>query len=174
MELINLDIDKDIDGVFVCWFLEHVSKPQVVLSNIRKIVRPSSPIWITEVNNSSFFIDPYSPNILKYWMEMNDYQWSIQGHPFVGLQLGNYFLESGYQDIKIDIRNFYFDSRDPKGRNEFMGFFLSLLKSASQNLVAEGRVTEELVDIMDQELVRVLEAKHSLIQYGWVRGLART
>lgn len=170
-QLKNIEMGK-FDGAFICWFLEHVPEPRDVLLRLRKVLKPESPVWMTEVNNSSFFMDPYSPNILRYWFEMNDYQWTIKGHPFIGLQLGNYLLESGYHDIKTDLKNFYFDSRRPQERNVFMKSFLSLLKSASENLIREGRVSAELVEGMDQELDRIFKAKHSVIQYGWVRGRA--
>ena len=171
MEL-NLEGQR-FDGGFICWFLEHTLDPRAVLLKLRKVLKPDSPVWLTEVNNSSFFIDPYSPNILKYWFEMNDYQWEIRGHPFVGLQLGNYLLESGYHDIKIDLRSFYFDSRHPQERNIFMKSFLSLLKSASERLIEAKRVSPELIEKMDHDLDVVFKVKHSLIQAGWVRGFAR-
>ena len=170
-ELEGLEVGK-FDGAFICWFLEHVLDPRSVLLRLRKVLKPKSIVWMIEVNNASFFIDPYSPNILKYWFEMNDYQWAIQGHPFIGLQLGNYLLESGYHNIETDLRNFYFDSRNPQERNLFMKVFLKLLKSASKNLIDDGRVSAEFVESMDQELDQVFKAKHSVIQSGWVWGKA--
>ena len=163
---------KSFDGAFICWFLEHAADPRAVLLRLRKVLKPEAPLWMTEVNNASFFMDPYSPNILRYWFEMNDYQWSIKGHPFIGLQLGNYLLESGYHKIRTDLRSFYFDSRDPEERNQFMKSFLSLLKSSSDNLIKDGRVSPELIQNLDHDLDEVFSAKHSVIQYGWVRAQA--
>ncbi len=164
--------ESKFDGAFICWFLEHISDPCAALLNLRKVLKEEAPLWITEVNNASFFMDPYSPHILRYWFEMNDYLWSTKGHPFIGLQLGNYLLESGYHNIKTDLRNFYFDSRAPEDRNEFMKAFLKLLKSASHKLIQDGRVSKELVEKMDLDLDQVFKAKHSVIKYGWVRAQA--
>ncbi|MBK7845898.1 MAG: hypothetical protein IPJ71_19865 [Bdellovibrionales bacterium] len=50
------------------------------------------------MNNSSFFVDPYSPAILRYWIEFNDYQWSIKGH-YVGGSDGKSFDASGYKNL---------------------------------------------------------------------------
>ena len=172
MELGDLG-GRKFDGGFVCWFLEHVPDPELALLNMKKVLKVGSPVWMTEINNSSFFMDPYSPNILKYWFEMNDYQWSINGHPFVGLQLGNYLLRNGYQSIETELRNFYFDSRDPENRKKFMVFFLRLLKSSSKSLIKNKKVSENLVEMMERDIDQILEKSDSIIQYGWVRGFAR-
>lgn len=164
---------KDFDAAFVCWFLEHVPSPKDILSAVRRCLKPEAQICITEVDNSSFFVDPYSPNILKYWFEMNDYQWTIKGHPFIGLQLGNYLLESGYHDINTDLRNFFFDSRHPQQRNAFFKQFLKLIMSASDNLIKDGRITEDLIVEMDKEIERAFASNNSVIMYGWVRAVAK-
>ncbi len=88
---------NSFDGAFLCWFLEHVPNPSAVLAEAKRLLKPQSLMWITEVNNSSLFIHPYSASFLKYWFEFNDYQWTHAGHPFVGLQLGNYLSEAGFR-----------------------------------------------------------------------------
>ena len=52
-------------------------------------------MYITEVMNSSFFLDPYSPNVWRYWMAFNDFQYDHGGDPFVGAKLGNLLLAGG-------------------------------------------------------------------------------
>ena len=176
MEIDQMDVltSRSFDGAFLCWFLEHVLFPDKVLRNIKDLLQPNSSIWMTEVNNSSFFIEPYSPHILKYWFEMNDYQWSIKGHPFIGLQLGNYLLDVGYHQIQTQIKNFYFDSREPEKREEFLRLFLRLLKSASPGLLQKQRVSSELVENINKDFDQILNSKQSLIQYGWVQAQAET
>src|SRR6185503_6931834 len=76
----RLDFDADrFDAAFLCWVLEHVGDPARVLSEVRRVLRPGSPIVVTEVQNASFFLDPYSPRTLAYWMAFNDYQLEIGG-----------------------------------------------------------------------------------------------
>ena len=55
------------DSAFLCWVLEHVGDPLRVLSEVRRVLVPGSPVSISEVLNATFFIDPYSPDTLRYW-----------------------------------------------------------------------------------------------------------
>ena len=69
----SLEFEADtFDGAFLCWVLEHVANPSRVLSEVRRVLRPGSPVVVTEVQNMSFFVDPYSPNTMSYWLAFND------------------------------------------------------------------------------------------------------
>ena len=81
--------ENSFDGAFLCWILEHVPSPLDVLKEVCRVVKPSGRVFITEVMNSSFFLDPYSPAIWKYWMDFKDYQFEKYGDPFVGDKLGD-------------------------------------------------------------------------------------
>ncbi len=66
---------RSFDAAFLCWVLEHVPSPARVLSEVRRVLAPGSPVYITEVMNASFLLDPYSPHIWRYWMAFNDFQY---------------------------------------------------------------------------------------------------
>ena len=80
----NLKFEAEsFDGAFICFVLEHIPDPGRVLSEVRRVLSPGGVVYITEVLNSSFFLDPYSPNVWKYWMAFNDYQYDQKGDPFM-------------------------------------------------------------------------------------------
>jgi ubiquinone/menaquinone biosynthesis C-methylase UbiE len=75
MDAQNMDFEAhSFDAAFLCWILEHVPDPIQILNEVRRVLRPGAVVYVTEVVNSSFFLDPYSPNLWKYWMAFNDYQ----------------------------------------------------------------------------------------------------
>lgn len=160
------------DGAFLCWFLEHVPEPLKVLQSMKALLKPKSKVWLTEVNNSSFFVDPYSPALLKYWFEFNDHQWSIRGHPFVGLQLGGLLHQAQYKNIHTEIRSFLFDGRKPDQRREFFAEWTDLLLSAADGLLKSGRVNQKLIDQMKDELNRAKDDPQGVFYYNFVRGTA--
>lgn len=161
------------EAAFLCWFLEHVPDPLAVLKNVKKHLKPGSEIYCTEVFNQTLFMEPYSPAYLNYWFQFNDYQWSIKGHPFIGVQLGHLLKTAGFVDIKVEVRPFHFDSRNPKQRAEFIDFFFDILLSAEKTLLAEGRVTEQQIKKMKKEVEVVKKTKDSVFFYSFIRATAK-
>lgn len=165
---------RTFDGAFLCWFLEHVPDPLTVLRELRKYLIPGSEVILSEVNNSSFFVDPYSPAILRYWIEFNDYQWSIKGHPYVGVQMGNLLMQAGYNNIVTEHRSLHFDARQPHDRERFFSYFRDLLLSAAPALINAGRIAPDLVEDVRKEFSAVQGEPYSVLFYSWVRGRAES
>ncbi len=170
----SLDFGGDsFDGAFLCWVLEHVPDPARVLSEVRRVLRPGSPIVVTEVQNGSFFIDPYSPNTLAYWMAFNDRQLELGGDPFIGAKLGNILQGVGYRDITTKVRTFHLDNRHATERAEFLAFWTELLLSGCDELLKAGAVTEEIIAGMREELHAVAHASNSVFFYSFIQARAR-
>jgi len=161
------------DGAFLCWVLEHVGDPLRVLSEVRRVLRPGSPIVATEVLNATFFVDPYSPHTMAYWLAFNDHQLELGGDPFVGAKLGNLLLAVGCRDITTKVRNIHLDNRAPGERAEFLAFWTELLLSGAPGLLEAGKVSEETVEGMRVELDRVAHDPNAVFFYSFVQARAR-
>ena len=161
------------DSAFLCWLLEHVEDPMRVLSEVRRVLRPGSSVVVTEVQNATFFIDPYSPHTMAYWLAFNDHQLELGGDPFVGAKLGNLLLAVGYQDITTKVRNIHLDNRAPGERAEFLAFWTELLLSGAPGLAAAGKVSEETVEGMKEELGRVAHDPNAVFFYAFIQARAR-
>jgi ubiquinone/menaquinone biosynthesis C-methylase UbiE len=161
------------DGAFLCWILEHVANPTQVLSEVRRVLRPGSPVVVTEVQNATFFIDPYSPHTLAYWRAFNDYQMDMGGDPFVGAKLGNLLLTTGYRDITTKVRTFHLDNRHGGERAEFIAYWTELLLSGCEGLLAAGRVSLETVEGMKEELREVAHNPNAVFFYSFVQARAK-
>lgn len=163
----------EFDGAFLCWILEHVPEPKKVLSEVRRVLALGSPIYITEVLNSSFFIDPYSPHTWKYWMAFNDYQYDQTGDPFIGAKLGNLLMQSGYKDIETTVKTWHLDNRHPQQRKEMIDYWTELLLSASDALLAAQYVDQETVDGMKKEMSKVASDPDAVFFYSFIQAKAK-
>src|SRR5262245_3589557 len=143
------------DSGFICWVLEHVPDPSLVLSELRRVLIPGSPVVVNEVLNATFFIDPYSPKTLQYWMAFNDRQIDLGGDPFVGAKLGNLLQAVGFRDVETLVKTFHLDNRAPGERAEFLAYWTELLLSGAKELLEAKRVSAEVVEGMTAELARV-------------------
>ncbi|WP_133500839.1 class I SAM-dependent methyltransferase [Cognatilysobacter terrigena] len=163
---------RSFDGAFLCWVLEHVPSPARVLNEVRRVLNPGSPVYITEVMNSSFFLDPYSPNVWRYWMAFNDFQHEHGGDPFVGAKLGNLLLAGGYRDVSTEVKTFYFDNREPARRKVMIAFWEELLLSAADNLIEAGVVTPDIVDGVRREMHQVQNDPNAVFFYSFLQARA--
>ena len=170
----TMDFDSNtFDGAFLCWVLEHIPNPSNVLSEIRRVLKPGSTVYISEVLNSSFFLDPYSPNVWKYWMAFNDYQYANAGDPFVGAKLGNLLMSLGFRDIETKVKTWHLDNRQPEKRKETIDFWTDLLLSGAEQLINEKIITKELADETYKELKAVASNPNAVFFYSFIQAKAR-
>ncbi|MBB5015074.1 class I SAM-dependent methyltransferase [Rehaibacterium terrae] len=163
---------RSFDGAFLCWVLEHVPQPARVLNEVRRVLMPGAPVYVTEVMNSSFFLDPYSPNLLRYWMAFNDHQYDSGGDPFVGAKLGNLLLAGGFRDVATEIKTFHYDNRQPDRRKAMIAFWEELLLSGADQLIAAGKVDQATVEGMRAELHQVQNDPDAVFFFAFVQARA--
>src|SRR5690606_21057323 len=161
------------DGAYLCWILEHVPNPAQVLSEVRRVLRPGSEIVVTEVMNSSFFLDPYSPNVWKYWMAFNDYQYDKAGDPVIGAKLGNLLTQVGYHQVKTAVKTWHFDNRRPSVRKQAICFCSPLRLSAADHLVGETYVDQDAVNKANEALNRVANDPNAVFLYSFIQAKAQ-
>jgi ubiquinone/menaquinone biosynthesis C-methylase UbiE len=163
---------RSFDSAFLCWILEHVPSPARVLNEVRRVLAPGSPVYITEVMNSSFLLDPYSPHTWRYWMAFNDFQVDSGGDPFVGAKLGNLLLAGGLRDVSTRVKTFHYDNREPARRKAIVEYWEELLLSAADQLIDAGKVTREVVDGMRREMQQVRNDPDAVFFYAFVQARA--
>ncbi|TAJ02884.1 MAG: methyltransferase domain-containing protein [Planctomycetota bacterium] len=161
------------DSAFLCWILEHVADPMMVLAETRRVLRPGAWITVTEVQNASFFLEPYSPQTLAYWMSFNDHQLDVGGDPFVGAKLGNLLQATGYREITTEVRAIHLDNRWPGERAEFIAYWTELLLSGVPGLQAAGKVSGDVVEGMKRELDAVAHNPNAVFFYTFVQAQAQ-
>jgi SAM-dependent methyltransferase len=165
--------DNTFQGAFICWILEHVKNPTSVLSEVRRVLKPGSRVYITEVMNFSFFLDPYCPAIWKFWIALNDYQYDQGGDPFVGVKLGTFLRDTGFVDVDTNMRVLFADKREPELRAKVITSWRDLLYSGIDELLKDNRVTQDLVNSMKREFEDILKNPNAILFDSFMQATAR-
>ncbi|MBF0366460.1 MAG: methyltransferase domain-containing protein [Oligoflexia bacterium] len=163
---------KSFDGAFLCWVLEHIERPEQVLNEVRRVLRSGARIYVTEVMNFSFFLEPYSPNLWKYWMAFNDYQYEQAGDPFVGAKLGNLLTKVGFSNVHTNVRTMHYDNRWPELRREVIEYWTKLMLSAAKQLITAKATSKEIVSAALAELQQVRKDPNAVFFYSFMQAHA--
>jgi ubiquinone/menaquinone biosynthesis C-methylase UbiE len=164
--------ERSFDAAYLCWVLEHMPDPARVLGEVRRVLSPGAVVYITEVLNSSFFLEPYSPHLLRYWLAFNDYQYDSGGDPFIGAKLGNLLLAGGYRDVTTEVKSFHLDNRQPARRKQMIAFWQEVLLSAAEQLLAAEKVDQATVEGMQRELHAVRNDPDAVFFFACVQARA--
>lgn len=141
-------VSASADGCFVCWLLEHVPDPVAVLRECGRVVAPGGSIFVTEVYNASFSIEPRQPALDHYFALLSEAQRRAGGHPNIGAALGLYAARAGLEVVRHHFVGVIGDARDRSARTALLRYFRTLLESVEPQLRANGLVNEQqLADV---------------------------
>ena len=159
--------DDYYDGACIFCVLEHIANPLAVLYEARRVLKPEGVLYCTEVFNSGLYIDPKYPAISEYWAAFNQYQLDMGGDPDIGMKLVNLALAAGFKQIDFRDVSAVLDGRmalEAK-RVEFIGYWRSLFLSASESLIAEGRVAAATAAKLRREFDDLIANRNAVFMY---------
>ena len=155
------------DGACIFSLLEHIDNPIPVLNEARRVLKLGGVFYCTEVFNSGLYIYPNCPAISEYWTAFNRCQIDMGGDPDVGMKLVNLALKAGFKHIDLYDVSPILDRRmaSKLKRTEFLNYWKSLFLSASENLVAEGRITPAVASKLHREFNGLISDRSAVFMY---------
>ncbi|MFK7950103.1 MAG: methyltransferase domain-containing protein [Saprospiraceae bacterium] len=169
----NFEENSTFDGAFLCWVLEHIPQPELVLSELFRVLKKGSQVFITEVFHSSLHLFPNCPNAMEYWQKCIDFQATIDGDANVGHRLGNMLQDAGFSEIDVRPYPMFFDKRQPENRAKMLTYWHGLMFSALENMLEANFCTLELWQKAETEILALIENDDAVFYYSFVQGIAR-
>jgi SAM-dependent methyltransferase len=96
--------DASFDLVYARYLLEHVTNPDVVLSEMRRVVRPGGRVAVCENDISLLRLDPPCPAFDRAWDLFLRYQATLGGDALVGRRLYRLFRGAGLTQIELSVQ----------------------------------------------------------------------
>lgn len=105
--------EASFDHVFVCFVLEHLSRPAEALRLLKRLILPGGTITVIEGDHGSTYFHPDS----EYARRAIDCQVQLQaragGNALIGRQLYPLLREAGFGSVRVSPRMVYADGSRP-------------------------------------------------------------
>ncbi len=114
-DIFNLSFNqKSFDHVFVCFVLEHLSKPVEALTNLRRFIKPGGTITVIEGDHGSTYFHPDSIHARRAIQCQIDLQKQSGGNANIGRELFPLIHSAGFDFVRVSPRMVYVDASRPE------------------------------------------------------------
>jgi len=150
---------ESFDHVFVCFVLEHLSRPVEALTILKGLLRPTGTITFIEGDHGSTYFHPDSSAAHKAIQCLVDLQRLAGGNSLIGRQLYPIMVEAGLEAVRVSPRMVYVDSSKPALVDGFTRkTFTAMIEGVRESAIDAGMATPEAFDAGIRDLYRTAEA----------------
>ncbi len=105
---------ESFDHVFVCFVLEHLSRPVEALATLRGLLRPGGTITVIEGDHGSTYFHPDSAAAHTAIQCLVQLQHEAGGNALIGRQVYPLLVEAGFEAVRVSPRMVYVDASCPR------------------------------------------------------------
>jgi SAM-dependent methyltransferase len=150
---------ESFDHVFVCFVLEHLSRPVEALRLLERLLRPGGTITVIEGDHGSAYFHPDSSAAQAAIRCLIELQRAAGGNALVGRQLYPLLVEAGLGEVHVSPRMVYVDSSKPGLVDGFTKkTFTAMIEGVRQSTLDAGMLEPEAFDAGVRDLYRTAEA----------------
>ena len=132
------------DHAFVCFVLEHLTRPEEALRALLRVVRPGGTITVIEGDHGSTFFHPHSEKAHRTIECLVRAQAHGGGDANIGRRLFPLLREVGLQDVQVSPRFVYCDSSRPRWVDGFTNkTFIAMVEGAREPSLRLGLIRED-------------------------------
>jgi SAM-dependent methyltransferase len=172
-DIFNLPFSAEsFDHVFVCFVLEHLSRPVEALRILKKLLRPGGTITVIEGDHGSTYFYPESTDANAAIDCLVRMQREAGGNALIGRQLYPLMTAAGLGDVRVSPRMVYVDSSRPELADSItLKTFTAMVEGIRGPAVAAGLITPERFEAGIQALYRTT-APDGVFCYTFFKGVA--
>ena len=150
---------ESFDHVFVCFVLEHLSRPVEALAILKGLLRPGGTITVIEGDHGSTYFHPESPAAHAAIQCQVTLQREAGGNSLIGRQLYPLLVEAAFDAVRVSPRMVYVDSSRPDLVDGFTRkTFTAMIEGVREAAIEAGLIEPERFDAGIRDLHRTTEA----------------
>jgi ubiquinone/menaquinone biosynthesis C-methylase UbiE len=147
--------EESFDGAFVCFLLEHLHDPVLALQNLRKAIKPDSPITVIEGDHGSYLCHPRSEAADHVVGCLVAIQAQKHGNALIGRSLYPLLDSADFREIQVVPQMIYVDAARPDLAEGFTRrTFIAMVEGVKIEALQLGLSTEKAWEQGIQDLHR--------------------
>ena len=147
------------DHVFVCFVLEHLSRPIEALSILKRLLKPGGTITVIEGDHGSTYFHPDNAAAHAAIQCLVTLQRQAGGNALIGRQVYPLLVEAGFDEVRVSPRMVYVDSSRPDLVDGFTRkTFTAMIENIREPAIAAGLIEPERFDAGIRDLHRTTAA----------------
>lgn len=147
------------DHVFVCFVLEHLTRPVEALSALKRMLKPGGSMTVIEGDHGSAYFYPDSAAARQAIGCQVELQRRAGGNAMIGRQLYPLLLDAGFRAVRVSPRMVYVDSSRPELVDGFTKkTFTAMIEGVRDSAIAAGLAERSVFDAGVRDLYRTAEA----------------
>jgi SAM-dependent methyltransferase len=147
------------DHAFVCFVLEHLSRPVEALIAVGRLLRPGGTITVIEGDHGSAYFHPDSPAARAAIACQIELQARAGGDALIGRQVYPLLVAAGFEAVSVSPRMVYVDASRPGLVDGFTTrTFTAMIEGVREPAVSAGLLDASSFDAGIEALRRTTEA----------------
>ncbi|MCF8032053.1 MAG: methyltransferase domain-containing protein [Desulfarculaceae bacterium] len=132
------------DHLFVCFVLEHLTRPLEALRGLTKLVKPGGTVTVIEGDHGSCYFHPEQPEARRAWQCLIDCQAALGGDSLIGRRVYPLMAEAGIEDLAVGPRAVYCDASRPSWVEGFVRLtIIPMVRGVREQALAEGMMSPD-------------------------------
>jgi ubiquinone/menaquinone biosynthesis C-methylase UbiE len=159
-DIFNLSYGPDsFDHIFVCFVLEHLSRPVEALRTLKNHLRQGGTITVIEGDHGSAYFHPDSEAARQAIQCQVELQRRAGGNAMIGRALYPLLCNAGYRSIHVSPRMVYVDSSKPELVEGFTKkTFTAMIEGVRESAITAGLVEQHVFEKGIRDLYRTAES----------------
>jgi protein-L-isoaspartate O-methyltransferase len=150
---------ESFDHVFVCFVLEHLSRPAEALAGLNRLLRSGGTITVIEGDHGSAYFYPDSTAAHAAIQCLVTLQRESGGNAMIGRQVYPLMVDAGFDSVAVSPRMVYVDASRPDLVEGFTRkTFTAMIEGIRASAIGAGLIEPERFDAGVRDLHRTTEA----------------
>jgi SAM-dependent methyltransferase len=159
-DIFNLPyVEDSFDHIFVCFVLEHLSRPVAALKELKDYLRAGGTITVIEGDHGSVYFHPDSKVAHKAIQAQVELQRRAGGNAMIGRELYPLLNQAGFNPVRVSPRMVYVDSSKPELVEGFTKkTFTAMTEGVREEAIKSGIIEKNVFEQGIKDLYRTTEA----------------